>query len=67
MAVLRMNAPYNTDHFDTASISSTQENRGFILKGTKMMSYSMTKEGLKNFYCKRVVLSNGLSTKPLEI
>ena len=67
MAVLKMNTPYKTDHFETSSISSTQENRGFIFKDSQMVTYSMIKEGLKNFYCKRIVLSNGLSTKPLEI
>ena len=67
MAVLKMNTTYSTEHFETSQVNSTQENKGFILKDSKMVTYTLTKEGLKNFYCKRIVKSNGLSTRPLEI
>ena len=44
-----------------------QTNRGFILKNNQLLTYSTSKEGLKNFYCKRVVLNDGVSTTYLNI
>ena len=43
-----------------------QENRGFVYKGDKMITYCLSKEGLKYFYAKRKVLSDGLSTTYLD-
>ena len=46
---------------------SIQENRGFVYKGNKMMTYCQSKEGLKYFYAKRIVLDDGLSTTYLNL
>jgi len=47
------------------SISAT--NRGFLLKDNKMYTYEMDRKGLTYFYCKRKVLSDGVSTTFLDI
>jgi hypothetical protein len=44
-----------------------QTNKGFILKNNHVLTYSTSKEGLKNFYCKRVLLDDGVSTTYLKI
>ena len=51
---------------DTKTIPK-QQNRGFIFRGNTMYSYQVNKEGLKYFYCKRRLLSDGFSTTYLEI
>ena len=47
--------------------SSSQTNKGFILKDKHMYTYNMKKVGLSYFYCKRKVLDNGISTTFLDI
>ena len=44
-----------------------QENKGFQYKNNVMLTYTMKKEGLKYLYCKRKVLSDGMSTTYLDI
>ena len=44
-----------------------QTNRGFIMKNNQLLTYSTSKEGLKNFYCKRILLNDGVSTTFLKI
>jgi len=45
----------------------TQQNKGFIFKNNKMLTYSMDKEGLKHVYTKRKLLADGVSTTYLDI
>ena len=42
-------------------------NRGFCSHQSRTFSYTQTKKGLKSFYPKRIVLVDGIPTKPLEI
>ena len=42
-------------------------NHGFRMNGSDMFTYSQEKIGFNYFYCKREVLSDGISTKPLPI
>ena len=44
-----------------------QTNKGFIFKDNSVFTYEMRKDGLKHFYCKRKVLSDGISTTYLNI
>ena len=42
-------------------------NRGFRMVDGVMKTYEQTKKGLSYAYCKRIVLEDGVSTKPLDI
>ena len=42
-------------------------NRGFLMKDNVMFTYKMERSGLTYFYCKRKVLSDGMSTTFLDI
>ena len=48
-------------------ISVSGENRGFCKKNNSLLTYSQQRSGLNYFYAKRLVLSDGVSTKPLNI
>ena len=43
------------------------ENAGFIREGTRTFTYTQAKTGLNYFYCKRIVLGNGIDTTHLRI
>ena len=43
------------------------ENKDIILKGTSLYTYRQQKSGFNNFYIKRVVQSDGVSTKVLDL
>ena len=43
------------------------ENRGFCKKNNTLLTYSQCRSGLNYFYAKRLVLQDGVSTKPLNI
>ena len=43
------------------------QNAGFIKNGVKTFTYTQDKKGLNYFYCKRVVLDNGINTTHLSI
>ena len=43
------------------------ENSGFIDDGTRKKTYTQVKKGLNYFYCKRIVLEDGVSTTHLNI
>ncbi|NRB81931.1 MAG: hypothetical protein HRU38_25285 [Saccharospirillaceae bacterium] len=45
----------------------SQRNKGFIMKNNQMYTYSMSREGLNYFYCKRKVKEDGVSTTFLDI
>ena len=45
----------------------TVQNAGFIDEGVRKGTYIQTKKGLNYFYCKRIVLEDGVSTTHLEI
>ena len=45
----------------------TVQNSGFIDEGLRKGTYIQTKKGLNYFYCKRLVLPDGVSTTHLEI
>ena len=45
----------------------TIQNAGFIRDGTRTYTYTQTKKGLNYFYCKRVVLDDGINTSHLPI
>ena len=42
-------------------------NAGIIDDGTRKLTYTQTKQGLNYFYCKRIVLEDGITTIPLDI
>ena len=42
-------------------------NRGFCSYQSRIFSYVQTKKGLNSFYPKRIVLDDGIHTKPLKI
>ena len=42
-------------------------NKGFRVKNNTIFTYEQTRAGLSYFYCKRIVLEDGISTKPLDI
>jgi hypothetical protein len=42
-------------------------NKGFRVKNNTIFTYEQSRMGLSYFYCKREVLSDGISTKPLDI
>lgn len=44
-----------------------QINRGFIKTGETFFTYTQKKEGLRYFYAKRKVLSDGITTTYLDI
>ena len=48
-------------------LEHTIQNAGFIRDGTKTYTYTQTKKGLNYFYCKRVVLNDGINTSHLPI
>ena len=43
------------------------QNAGFIQEGTRIFTYTQDKKGLNYFYCKRIVLEDGINTTYLEI
>ena len=43
------------------------QNSGFIIEGNVTKTYTQKKKGLNYFYCKRKVLSDGVSTTHLDI
>ena len=43
------------------------ENAGFIRDGLETKTYTQWKRGLNYFYCKRIVLEDGVTTIPLDI
>ena len=43
------------------------QNADFIDDGIRKSTYTQTKKGLNYFYCKRIVLDDGISTTHLEI
>ena len=43
------------------------QNAGFIDDGLRKITYTQTKKGLNYFYCKRIVLDDGINTTHLEI
>ena len=43
------------------------QNSGFVVDGTTTLTYTQMKRGLSYFYCKRVVLEDGISTTHLDI
>ena len=43
------------------------ENRGFCRRNNTLLTYSQCRSGLSYFYAKRLVLEDGVSTKPLNI
>ena len=43
------------------------ENAGFIREGLDTKTYTQKKKGLEYFYCKRIVLSDGITTSHLHI
>ena len=45
----------------------TATNTGFRMIGGFMKTYTQEKKGLSYAYCKRIVLDDGISTKPLDI
>lgn len=45
----------------------SSENHGFQVKGHSIYTYIQNKKGLAYFYPKRVVLEDGINTKPLDI
>ena len=45
----------------------TITNRGFRSYQNRIFSYAQNKKGLNSFYTKRIVLDDGIHTKPLEI
>ena len=47
--------------------SKSGENRGFRVVQNHMFTYNQIKDGLSYFYPKRKVMSDGISTKPLDV
>ena len=43
------------------------QNSGFVVDGTTTLTYTQMKRGLSYFYCKRMVLEDGISTTHLDI
>ena len=43
------------------------QNAGFIDDGLQKTTYTQVKKGLNYFYCKRIVLEDGISTTHLNI
>ena len=43
------------------------QNAGFIREGTQTFTYTQNKSGLNYFYCKRIVLEDGITTTYLDI
>ena len=43
------------------------ENRGFCKKNNCLLTYSQQRSGLNYFYAKRLVLQDGVSTRPLNV
>ena len=48
-------------------ISISGSNKGFRSKNNTIFTYEQSRAGLTYFYCKREVLSDGVSTKPLDL
>ena len=51
----------------TSTVANTSHNVGFRLNNGEMYTYDQTKIGFNYFYCKREVMSDGVSTKPLNL
>ena len=48
-------------------VNAVSTNIGFRIKNSSLYTYSQERLGFNYFYCKRQVLSDGVSTKPLDI
>ena len=48
-------------------VNTVSTNVGFRIKNSSLCTYSQLRLGFNYFYCKREVLSDGVSTKPLDI
>ena len=42
-------------------------NKGFIARNGRVYSYTQIRNGLSYLYCKRLVMDDGVSTKPLDL
>jgi hypothetical protein len=51
--------------FEQTTISGT--NKGFVIKENNVYTYHQLRSGLSPFYCKRMVLEDGVNTSPLSI
>ena len=51
----------------TQKLEHHVQNAGFIREGTQTFTYTQEKQGLNYFYCKRIVLEDGITTTYLEI
>lgn len=47
--------------------ASSGVNMGFKLNNNKICTYRQKRNGFTYFYCKRKVLSDGISTEPLDV
>ena len=68
--VSKKNLNQPMDKFEHALQNKTTRhstNFGFRMKGSNIFTYSQEKIGFNYFYCKREVLSDGVSTRPLNI
>ena len=43
------------------------QNSGFVMDGTRTLTYTQIKRGLSYLYCKRIVLEDGITTTHLNI
>ena len=48
-------------------IAGRGENKGFKPIDGKVYTYTQTRHGLSYLYCKREVLADGVSTRPLKL
>ena len=57
------------DYFTVLSENSTKSalNKGFMQRNHKTFTYSLHKRGLTPFYCKRIVLEDGIHSTALKI
>ena len=51
----------------SSQVSKSGKNKGFRSRENSIFTYEQSRSGLTYFYCKREVLSDGVSTKPLNI
>ena len=56
---------FKTTLHDKTSVPKS--NKGFIMRGKNMLSYSMERTGLSYLYAKRKVLDDGISTTYLDV
>ena len=48
-------------------IAHRVQNTGFIKEGVQVFTYTQDKQGLNYFYCKQIVLDDGINTTFLDI